>query len=87
MFGTAFRNGWPSLRITYPLYSNGNILGMISILKFLSKAVIYSPAHSTKAGTVLCDWFLRAITVEGTRINVGIHQSTAAHDVVTLIVL
>ena len=56
---------------------------MTSSLMFLSKAVIYSTAHSTIAGTVLCDWFLRAITVEGTRINIDIHQQTAARDVLT----
>jgi hypothetical protein len=53
---------------------------MTSISRFLSKAVIYSSAHSTKAGTVVCDWFLTAVTVDGTRENKRRHP---AHDVLT----
>ena len=49
---------------------------MTTILKFLRKAVIYSSAHSTKADTVVCDWFLRPVTVDGTRTNVGIQRTT-----------
>jgi hypothetical protein len=89
-FDTAFRNSWSSLRITFPLYLNDNIHGWMcrtSILKFLSKAVIYSSTLSIIEGTVLYDWFLRAITVERTRINVSILQQNAAHDVLTPIAL